>query len=179
MAEYFRAAANCDIDSARLAPLLVDTVDVRRGQFLHERLVEQALQTQLLLHGLGGFPGIVRTAGAVAPAYVRPGGVDTAVDPALRKKGPHTLHRELVARVAGVEAATQRVLADVLAAEAEERARREQRWSSRPRSTRAAPPPPTRSPSGATRPLRRRRRRPVAAMRSTTRERRAGAAAAA
>ena len=49
MAEFFRAATNCDPEVAKASPLPIDTFEVKRQQFIHEKLVSQAVQTQLLL----------------------------------------------------------------------------------------------------------------------------------
>lgn len=132
MSEYFRAATNCDIDTAKLAPLPVDLVEVRRQQFMHEKLVSQAIQTQLLLLKDGPavdkkFPGLVQSAGKVPPEYEPPGGVNLKVDPSLRRPGAHQLQKALEARVAKAEELAKKEMENVLEQEMMEQALRHKR----------------------------------------------------
>jgi hypothetical protein len=127
MTEYLKAATVCDVTVARRSPLPIDAAEVRRQQVMHEKLVEQAVQTRLLLDGLERFPGIVQSAGAVVPRYAPPGALHTDVDPAERRKGPCALQRELEQRIAGVERDAAAALAAVIERERVERALGEKR----------------------------------------------------
>ena len=50
MSLFFKAAMKCDMGTAREVPMYIDKREVMEEQFRHDRLVEQCLQTEQLLH---------------------------------------------------------------------------------------------------------------------------------